>query len=271
MKKIIRITFAAAILTASIVSPDRSSSELAAQEMPIQPSIAALSIDGPYEALSGQLVRLEAQTIPGETPFWIVLEPTSMDYEQVDGGQRLIFAAPCDSVSSITVMLLAQQVREGRIVTRQLRRSITLNNKTDPPPLSPPSPKPDNPEGDFGDLKQSPVYEAVSQAWPNIRTDAAKSLSNRVVENLALTAKSCEEGRLSKLSEIWKTLSIANRKALGVESSAWDPVGIAMQSAFQELGLKDVNSHGFHLRAAAAAIKRLSTATSFNQKSRLGW
>ena len=53
--------------------------------------IEALQIEGPHEAKPGTLVRLSANTVAEETPFWIVLEPIELDYEQVQDGNVCCF------------------------------------------------------------------------------------------------------------------------------------------------------------------------------------
>ena len=57
--------------------------------------VGSLQIEGPHEVEPGQLVRLSANTLDNETPFWIVLEPINLDYESVDGGKRLLFSSGC--------------------------------------------------------------------------------------------------------------------------------------------------------------------------------
>lgn len=218
--------------------------------------MASLEIDGPREAKPGTLVRLTAQTAEEETPFWIVLDPIDLDSEQVDSGRRLVFSTGCKPDQSITVILLAQQVKDDRIITRQLRRKIIVSdeNRQQPPAPQPPiSPEPEP-------FNESPVYLATLQAWPQIATDAAKSLSPLVANNLEEVAESCLSETFQQRSKIWTELSSQNRRVLQVETMAWEPIAQVLQRKFKALELPDVRSHGFHLKAAAAAVRRAHAA-----------
>lgn len=214
----------------------------------------ALQIEGPREVGPGTLVRLSANTIEEESPFWIVLEPIDLDYEQVDHGSRLLFSTGCKTGQRITVVLLAQQVRNGRIVTRQIRRTILVKDfRSDPGPIDdPPDSQPPN---DDPLLTQSPLYAAVLDAWPSIRTDAGKALSETVAANLDSMAAKCEAGTIRENTEIWRELSARNRKSLGLESSAWNPIANVLQRQFQGLALSTPTAHAIHLKATAAAIR----------------
>ena len=228
--------------------------------------IEALQIEGPHETKPGTLVRLTANTIAEETPFWIVLEPIDLDYEQVAGGKRLLFSTGCESGQRITVLLLAQQVRNGRIVTRQIRRTIkvTQDDSTAAPDVKPPA----NPPAGNPTLTESPLYLPVLTAWPSIRTDAAKALSAAVATNIDAMAAKCDAGIVREVSEIWRELSDRNRETLGIESSAWNPVATVLQREFQSLAekLTTPSAHSLHLRAAAAAIR--AAASNQNTKSK---
>jgi hypothetical protein len=215
---------------------------------------AALQIEGPREAGPGTLVRLSANTIEEESPFWIVLEPIDLDYEQVENGSRLLFSTGCKTGQRITVVLLAQQVRDGRIVTRQIRRTVLVkDSETDPDPIDDP---PDSrPPKDDPLLPQSPLYAAVMEAWPSIQTDAAKALSESVAANIDSMAAKCEAGKIREKTEIWRELSLRNRRTLGVEASAWNPVANVLQQQFQNLALSTPAAHAVHLKATAAAIR----------------
>jgi len=228
----------------------------------------ALQIDGPHEVQPGMLVRLSANTTKNETPFWIVLDPIDLDYEQVDGGKRLLFSSG-DQSTSITVILLAQQVVKNRITTRQIRRTIQVSDDlpedvdAPPPPVTePPTEPPTQTPTPAEPVLESPVFSEISQAWSNIGTDAAKKLSEAVAVNFDAAAKKCESNQYENIAAIWKELSAKNRQALQIESVAWEPVAVALQQAFQKLKLPDVSSHAFHLRAAAAAIRH-----AFNQQT----
>ncbi len=217
--------------------------------------LESLQIEGPHEVEPGQLVRLSANTVENETPFWIVLEPIDLDYEAVDGGRRLLFSSGRQSSTSITVILLAQQFKEGRIVTRQIRRSISVGKKqADPSRPTPDVPqRPETPGRQ--PVEQSPIHATVLVAWPKIRTDAAKELSLSVAENIELVAEQSEGDGFGSKAEIWRELSSQNRRTLQIETTAWEPVALALQTSFKQLQLGDVQSHAFHLRAAAAAIR----------------
>ena len=162
-------------------------------------SLCRLNIDGPAEVVGGQLVRLIADIEPAESPFWIVLKPVNLDYEQVDNGQRLIFAVACEPPDDLIVMLLAQRVVNDRIVTRQLFAESQSNRSTDlPSPVDPGEPLPVDPP-----LTDLPIYQAVLAAWNSIPSQSAKAKSNRVADNFANTAKLCAIGELTAIPDIW--------------------------------------------------------------------
>ncbi len=219
--------------------------------------IEALQIEGPHEAKPGTLVRLSANTVAEETPFWIVLEPIELDYEQVQDGKRLLFSTGTKPGQRITVVLLAQQVRNGRIVTRQIRRSINIvRDESEPAPVDD---SPALPPQDVPTLDKSPLYSSVLKAWPLIRTDAARELSAKVAVNIDAMAAKCESGDFRDTNEVWRELSTRNRETLGIETSAWSPVATVIQRDFQSLKLPTTSAHSFHLRAAAAAIRAASS------------
>ena len=179
-----------------------------------------------------------------------MLEPINLDYESVDGGKRLLFSSGCQRKTSITVILLAQQVKEGRIVTRQIRRTILVDESSlSDEPQPDPSPPADDP------VAKSPVYEAILDAWPKIRTDAAKELSLSVAGNFEAVGLKCSANDFQQPDEIWLELSSLNRQTLQIETAAWDPVAQALQEKFKELAPRDVPAHAVHLRAAATAIR----------------
>jgi len=181
----------------------------------------SLQIEGPHQVAPGELVRLSANTVDNETPFWIVLEPIYLDYEAVNNGKRLLFSSGCQTGTSITVILLAQQVKDGRIVTRQIRRSITVGNKQ-PDPTKPP-PADDPPERP---VVQSPIHAVVLKAWPKIQTDAAKELSLSVAKNFESVAQQCEDDQLQSVEEIWRELASQNQRTLQIETTAWEPIAL---------------------------------------------
>jgi hypothetical protein len=214
--------------------------------------IDALQIKGPKEVAPGQLVRLDAKLEPEETPFWIVLAPTDLDYEQVADGRRLIFAVDCRPSKSITVLLLAQQVLDDRIVTRQIRSTIQIK---DDQAKEPDKEEPDTPDTQPEDFKKSPLYASVFDAWETISSSSAKAKAGLVAANFDLIADRCESGKLSAIPEIWKQLSAANQTTLAENTTDWEPVGVALQQGFQNLRLSTVQEHSFHLRAVAAALR----------------
>ncbi len=212
----------------------------------------ALDIRGPFEVAPGELVRLTAEIQPEESPFWIVLNPPNLDYEQVEDGHRLLFAVGCHQQSEVVVVLLAQQVMDQRIVTRQIRRRIKIRrpNDTDQPPDENPNDPPSTPITEF------PMYRLVAAAMKKIESVEAKSKGHLIAKSFEQTATACESGSINSIPDIWESLSQANARILGPLTSYWEPVGVAMQSEFKRLRIADVKSHAVHLRAAAAAIKQ---------------
>lgn len=214
--------------------------------------ISSLQIDGPHEVSTGQLVRLRSQLGPAESPFWIVLQPTDLDYEQVNGGSQLIFAANCSQQKPITILLLAQSVVKGRIVTRQLRRTITVKGKVSPiDGGKQPVPKPNL------DFVKSPLFATVQTAWQKIGAEAARRKTNAVATNFETIAAACRSGSIESVPMIWQQLSPMNRSTLGEQAVQWEPVGIAIQQSFQKLELSNVSEHSFHFQAIAAALRSL--------------
>jgi hypothetical protein len=235
-----------------------------------QSQLQSLQIEGPYSVSIGSMVVLSANSTEQETPFWIVLEPIELEYEQVDEGRRLIFAAGCQQGREITVLLLAQQVKEGRIITRQVRRTIqvTAGKIADPvpePETDLPEPKP--PEADL--ILKSPLLNAVQKSWPNITTDAAKDLTPRVADNMDRVALRCQSGDFQQSVEVWRELSRLNRDSLGVEASAWDPVGIVMQQELLKLSLPSASSHAIHLKAAAMGMRKAYQSNRKNNSTKV--
>lgn len=214
-----------------------------------------LNIEGPQTVVAGQLVRLTAQLEPNESPFWIVLDPVDLDYEQIEDGQRLVFAVGCQQRTAIVVLLLAQRVEENRIVTRQLRRRIEIQDDDKIPgpddPVTPPitEPTPAKPPTD------SPLFRVVLESWTQIPSVEAKAFAPAVAANFDAIADQCESGSLADVRQIASELSRRNAQALGPLARQWEPVGIAMQIEFKRLLLPTVKEHAFHLRAAAAAIR----------------
>lgn len=209
----------------------------------------SLEINGPSEIASGQLIRLDAQLDPDESPLWIVLSPPDLDYEQVDGGRRLIFAVDDRQVEPITILLLAQQIENDRIVTRQVRRTLTIRSDE----ADEPEPNPEDP-----DLKKSPLFRLVFEAWDSLESLAARNKTSLIADNFESVAKRCEQGSFSELPQVWKALSKSNQDVLGEQTEDWEPVGLAMQSGFADLRLKTIPEHAFHLRAVASALRSKS-------------
>lgn len=233
----------------------------------------SLEISGPFEARSGQLIRLVAEVEPTETPFWLVLSPSDLDFEQVDDGRRLIFTPGCNTRQPIVVMLLAQSMTEGRIVTRQIRRQIQVVNPdgndgnepgTQPQPLPPNGSHPpdDPPPADVPSLEKVPMFRLVQDAFSQVNSAAARSKAAEVASGFELIAAECESGRITSVPQIWQTLSARNGAALGAVVHEWEPIGLTMQLEFQRLKLPDVRSHAVHLKAAALALRRSSIESS---------
>ena len=56
----------------------------------VKEQVSSLGIDGPFEVEPGELVRLKAAIDESESPFWIVLKPDDLQYEQIEHGNGLI-------------------------------------------------------------------------------------------------------------------------------------------------------------------------------------
>jgi hypothetical protein len=230
-----------------------------------------LEISGPAEAKMGELTRLIAEVEPAETPCWIVLSPSDLDFEQVDNGRRLILTPPRYSKEPVVVLLLAQSVVEGRVVTRQIRRQIRIVDESIVPPRNPddgnvapqppgvipapPSPQPINPSPP---LEQTNMFQTVRAAFAQVKSVSARNKANDVAANFEWLANECEAGRITTIPQIWQTISSRNAAILGADLRDWEPVGRTMQSEFQRLKLADVSSHAVQLRAAALAIRSSS-------------
>jgi len=225
-----------------------------------QTQIDSLNIQGPLQVSPGELVRLVAEIQPEESPFWIVLKPNDLDHEQIDGGRRLIFAVDCQATESIVVMLLAQQVKDGRIVTRQLRRQIkvTAGSPDDSNPDSPAVPNPVTPKQPVDD----PIFQIIVTAFSKVTDPVARSKAHLVAANFALVAKQCESGQIGDLPAIWLTLSKLNHQSLDGKTDAWSPLGLALQSEFKRLSLKTVLAHARPLSTAALALDRAAADQS---------
>ncbi len=225
--------------------------------------IDSLNIGGPLEIQAGQLVRLNAEIAPEESPFWIVLTPSDLDYEQVDQGRRLIFSVGCQPTSEVVVLLLAQQVIDGRIVTRQLRRRMTVESpdgtlppdpiRPDPQPTPTPNPDPSP------DLTKLRIYTSVVTAWRNILNPAARAKSAQVADRFDAIARLCEGGKITTPRDVWVTLATENAKVLGSLNRDWEPVGRVMQTEFKNLNLPTAKQHTIYLRAAAAGIRKAAS------------
>lgn len=234
----------------------------------------ALEISGPAEAKLGELTRLIAEVESAETPCWIVLSPSNLDFEQVDNGRRLILTPPKYLKEPIVVLLLAQSVVEGRVFTRQIRRQIRIIDEPIVPPRNPddgnvvpqppgvtptpPSPLPINPSMP---LEQTIMFQLVRTAFAQIRSVSARNKANDVAANFEWLANECEAGRITTIPQIWQTISSRNAAILGADLREWDPVGRTMQSEFQRLKLMDVSSHAVQLRAATLALRNSSPQT----------
>jgi len=208
----------------------------------------SLRIEGPKEVRSGDLVRLNAKLDENESPLWIVLKPSDLDYEQVDQGARLIFAVKYQQQEPITVMLLAQRVVEGRVVTRQVRTTLLIVGEDSPKP----DPVDDNEPGQ--DFTASPLFGLTQKAWVQLN-DRAKLKTESIAKNFESAAGLCESDAFAEPAQIWEWLSEANRNSLVDDVELWESVGVAFQKGFQQLKLTTPKQHIFHLRAIAAALR----------------
>jgi hypothetical protein len=208
----------------------------------------------------GQLVRLTAETEPAESPLWIVLKPNALDYELTDNGQKLIFAVNAKTNDPIVILLLAQQVKEGRIVTRQLRRQISVVGGTkpvDPIVIDPPIKKPPVDSPAKQPIESDPIFLAVTNAMSKI-DPAAKSNAALVAANFQKVSDDCESGKFGDVAAIWLTLSKLNRQSLGDQTRNWSPLGSALQTEFKRLNITKIADHARPLKVAAAAIAQES-------------
>jgi hypothetical protein len=172
----------------------------------------------------------------------------------------LIFAVNAKTNDPIVILLLAQQVKEGRIVTRQLRRQISVVGGTnpnnpivvDPPIKKPPAKQP---------IESDPIFLAVTNAMSKI-DPAAKSNAALVAANFQKVSDDCESGKFGDVAAIWLTLSKLNRQSLGDQTRNWSPLGSALQAEFKRLNITKIADHARPLKVAAAAIVRGSNNES---------
>jgi hypothetical protein len=213
--------------------------------------INSLNIAGPEQVQPGQLVRLTAELNEKESPFWIVLHPADLDYEQVEEGHRLIFSVGCRPEKTIVVMLLAQQVIDGRIETRQLLRRIKVQTDLGDPTIPDDQPQPEpKPPVDNEFLK------AASAAFATVTLPSARQKSQRIADNFEAIANRCQQKEFKDRSAVWLTLSSMNYETLDGDTEPWESFAIAIQIAFKKLQLKDTFSHSLPLRTVAAAIRK---------------
>ena len=102
-----------------------------------------LTIDGPTEVETCDLVRLKVNLQEGESALWIV-EPIELDYEPL--GDRIIFSLACVKEARVTV--IAASVVNERVIFRQLRHRVRVGRGSNPP--SEPN-EPTDPGDDPGD------------------------------------------------------------------------------------------------------------------------
>lgn len=194
----------------------------------------SLGIDGPFDANPGQLVRLTADIEPAESPFWIVLSPMDLDYEQVEDGKRLLFSTGCRANQEIVVLLLAQRIDEGgRIVTRQLKQVVKVGSGQNDPVIDPapePDPNPDlMPESEFSKR----IIEEVNKIRPPPQVLAQVSKNFFDIAQVASTYDSAKSLSIE--------LSKRNTQAIGqADLSKWKPFGIVIQEEFQKRQLQTV-------------------------------
>lgn len=219
--------------------------------------VDSLNISGPEQAKPGQLIRLVAEIDPVETPFWIVLQPTNLDYEQVDNGRRLIFAVGCETQDSsqgnqVVVMLLAQQVKDGKIVTRQLRRRITIESRA-PDPINPVV-DPDAP--DTTQPLDGALFRTTLKALESVSDPVAYGKRSQVAENFLLVANRCKSGDFDDLPAIWLTLSQLNGATLRGHTNQWSKFATKLQLEFKRLKLTTPASHAKPLQTVGEALKK---------------
>ena len=211
-----------------------------------------INIGGPLKVRPGQLVRLIAEIEPEESPFWLVLSPSNLDFEQIENGKRLIFAAPLEEQNSIVVMLLAQQVKDGKILTKQLIRRIDYDLDGSPVPPNRPLP---NPQPVDQTLRKLEMYRVVGEAWQLMQSTGARGKGAEIAVGFRTTAKRCEAGDYSRPDQIWEDLSVQNNAILGNLSPLWEGVGSAIQHEFKRLQLPEIKSHSMYLHAIALALE----------------
>ncbi len=222
-----------------------------------QTQMDSLNIAGPFEVSPGQLVRLSAKLESDESPLWIVLRPNDLDYELADNGRKLIFAVHAQTSDPIVILLLAQQVKEGRIVTRQLRRQIAVVKEaspgkpivTDPPKKEPIENPVKEPVGE-----DDPIFRAVIAAMEKVTDPVARSKASLVAANFQQVANDCKSGKFGDVTAIWLTLSKLNHNTLGEKTREWSPLGSALQTEFKRLNITQIAEHARPLSVAAAAI-----------------
>ena len=223
--------------------------------------VNALGIDGPFEVEPGELVRLTASIGESESPFWIVLKPDDLQYEQIENGRGLIFAASCKSRASIVVMLLAQSVKDGRIVTRQLRRKIEIVDSGDAPPdqISPIGDLPIDKDPEKEPAKPNPkypIFKACYDAVLQMKDVTAISKVEGVAANFQNVGQRCSTSEFADIQTVWTSLVGLNGITIGRSQPQWDPVGVALQKSFKQLAPKTVAEHGPLLMIAAQAMRK---------------
>ncbi len=207
-----------------------------------------LAIDGPTRTQPGRLLTLKAKIEANETPFWIVLQPVDLEYRQVNEGRELICVAGCRDQKEIVVLLLAQQVIEGRITTRQIKRSIQIG-QTDIPADDGAGTQPAPPFRDDGFDRS--VTTAVDQL-----PVAAKRKSLQVAENFLQMAKLCKSGQIKQTGAITAGLQRMNRLTLGADLDSWQPFARAVQQEFKRLQLKQPAAHVPYLERISSLLRR---------------
>lgn len=214
----------------------------------------SLKIEGPDIVAPGKLVRLTATTLPEESPFWIVLSPVDLDFEQVDEGRKLIFASGCQARKSIVVLLLAQTVKQGRVVTRQVRREIKIVDPDD----SKPDPGDDEPDGNNpgeGDPGNDPLFTSVVDGLSRMTDPAARAKRTLVAANFESIAARCQSGQMGDIPAIWLTLSRLNHASIAPHHRSWERLAQMIQTEFKRRGLATVADHTKPLLAVAAALR----------------
>lgn len=215
----------------------------------------SLDIVGPSLAEPGSLVRLEAELDQDESPFWLVMQPIDLDYEQVDAGDRIIFATGCEKTQvDIVVILLAQKVIDGRIITRQMRHTVKIGNQPDP--VEPPDPI-EPPENPFNpDDLSSKIDKAIGEMPAEFAADRIKLADN---VSVIIEEWNADEFKRDSFRDSLVAMSVSyntlNQNTVTPESyKAWGPVWKIVQTELTDKLIE--NESGFDLVTELESIEK---------------